>query len=161
MVLLRQEVMEAYRQLQATLEEEAEHWCFLDWSTPEATLTLSLPEGASPWQIDDVLREAMRLQQHVQHFLMRLLRTLNTLHLTSDMMFAGIDHYVRERLGMASRTARTLIKLDRDLTERPQLTPRFGQAASRRRRRNCSCRSPPRIRRRRGSRMLIRSPRCS
>ncbi|MHB2018044.1 MAG: 13E12 repeat family protein [Candidatus Xenobia bacterium] len=113
----REDPHNAYRNLQQVLEEETGGWRFLSWHIPEVEIVpdLGIPEGASPAQIDERLREALRLGQRVDGFLMRILRTLNNLHLTTDMQFSSIDHYVRERLGVASRTARTLTKLDRDL----------------------------------------------
>ncbi|MHC9544121.1 MAG: HNH endonuclease [Vulcanimicrobiota bacterium] len=120
------EEREKWRALRRDLEEVTKIWEFLSW-TPVTVETPAeweyTPEDVRA--LADMLKELVVVRQSVGFFMGRLLRTMENLHLYSDLQFASFNHYVVERLGISMRTARNLIKLVRSFPSLPLLEKAF------------------------------------
>ncbi len=120
------EEREKWRALRRDLEEVTKIWEFLSWTpvTVEAPPEWDyMPEDARA--LADMIKELVVMRQSVGFYMGRLLRTMENLHLYSDLQFASFNHYVVERLGISMRTARNLIKLVREFLSLPLLEKAF------------------------------------
>jgi len=73
------------------------------------------------WSIHRKLKNGLRRERTAAWQLGRLLSLIHNRWLWKDMMFCSFSHYVSERLGISSRVAQRLIRLDRHCWDHPQL----------------------------------------
>lgn len=106
---------EKSRRQQRMVERAYNHWSHFDWRIPLVNVVpeLDVPDNATAWEADQVVRKAVLLGQRVRAYMMRLLYTVSATGLRVDMGFLSLSHYGVERLGLAPRTVSGLVSLQR------------------------------------------------
>ncbi|MGV8122592.1 MAG: HNH endonuclease [Candidatus Xenobiia bacterium LiM19] len=120
------EERERWMKVRKDLEDVTKIWEYLSW-TP---VTVETPLEWNDALVDiravaDMIKKIVAMRQLVGFYMGRILRTVENLHLYTDMQFASFNHYVVERLGISMRTARNLIKLVRSFLSLPILEGAF------------------------------------
>jgi hypothetical protein len=83
-------------------------------------------EHAGPFQLDRRLRRAVRLEQRLDAELGARLALVARAHLHGARGYPDLDAYARERLGMAPRKARALLRLERARRVVPAIGVAYG-----------------------------------
>jgi hypothetical protein len=104
---------------QEGLEHERDCWSALERIEPVAAPDLDLPIGAH--DVDERLRELVRLRHGWDGLVGHLAMLLRMLGLWRDLGFATFGHYCSERLHMSGRTVEQRAALERRLYELPSL----------------------------------------
>src|SRR5205823_336291 len=99
----------------------------LDWSVIEETMPAPVEtfgedlDGADPLTLDQRMRSVVRASARLDWQLGRLLRLFLDMRLYRIMGFDSASRYVRERLEMSARKARSLVCLERRCWKAPEL----------------------------------------
>ncbi|MGV8125070.1 MAG: HNH endonuclease [Candidatus Xenobiia bacterium LiM19] len=120
------EERERWMMIRKDLEDVTKIWEYLSWTPVTVETPLEWNDALLDIRaVADMIKKIVAMRQLVGFYMGRILRTVENLHLYTDMQFASFNHYVVERLGISMRTARNLIKLVRSFLSLPILEGAF------------------------------------
>ncbi|MGV8118944.1 MAG: HNH endonuclease [Candidatus Xenobiia bacterium LiM19] len=120
------EERERWIMVRKDLEDVTKIWEYLSWTPVTVETPLEWDDALVDIRaVADMIKKIVAMRQLVGFYMGRILRTVENLHLYTDMQFASFNHYVVERLGISMRTARNLIKLVRSFLSLPILEGAF------------------------------------
>ncbi|MGV8124380.1 MAG: hypothetical protein AB2L14_31930 [Candidatus Xenobiia bacterium LiM19] len=120
------EERERWMVVRKDLEDVTKIWEYLSWTPVTVETPLEWDDALVDIRaVADMIKKIVAMRQLVGFYMGRILRTVENLHLYTDMQFASFNHYVVERLGISMRTARNLIKLVRSFLSLPILEGAF------------------------------------
>ncbi|MGV8118759.1 MAG: HNH endonuclease [Candidatus Xenobiia bacterium LiM19] len=120
------EERERWMMVRKDLEDVTKIWEYLSWTPVTVETPLEWDDALVDIRaVADMIKKIVAMRQLVGFYMGRILRTVENLHLYTDMQFASFNHYVVERLGISMRTARNLIKLVRSFLSLPILEGAF------------------------------------